>query len=108
MAYNASNTSNTFAQDESYLTLLGSLGRLTYTTTHQEHRGGVDTIVSQIDDHGNPVGTTVTSQNGVNRQTTTATLYSSLPGVTHTTGTEKGSVHKIFLDQASLDQARQI
>ena len=66
MAYNASNTSNTFARDESYMTLLGSLGKLTYTT-HREHRGGVDTIVSQFDDHGNPVGTTVTSQDGVNQ-----------------------------------------
>ena len=65
-AYNASNASNTFAQDESFMTLLGSLGKLSYTTTHREHRGGVDTIVSQFHDHGNPVDTTVTSQDVVN------------------------------------------
>ena len=45
-------TSNTCTQDESYMTLLGPLGKLSYTTVHRNYQGGVDTIVSQFDDHG--------------------------------------------------------
>ena len=93
MACSANETSNPSAHDESYMTLLGSLGRLTYTTAHREHREGVDIIVSQFDDHGNPMSTTVTSQDGVNQQTTTATLCSSPPGLSHTADTAKGPVH---------------